>query len=119
MRLVIKAAIASLAVLSAAPALAQPPRPPGAIAPGGWDLNRRIDWMQQRIDRGRSDGSLDRREAMRVQRGLQRIRLEADRMRDRHGGRLGDRERMRLEDQLDRLGDQVRWLRNNGERRPW
>ena len=119
MKLVIKAAIASLAVVTAAPALAQPARPPGAIAPSGWDLDRRIDWLQQRIDRGRSDGSLDRREARRVQHELRRIRIESNRMHARHGGRLWERDRARLEAQLDRLNDHVRWLRHNDERRPW
>lgn len=123
-------AIAAAALVSGAPALAQPYGPPpgphgpgmmgpGAPAPGGWDLHRRIDWMQHRIDRGRQDGSLDRREAFRVQRELQRIRMDEDRMRDRHGGRLWDRDRMYLQQRLDRLNDQIRWLRHNDERRPW
>ena len=42
--------------------------------PRAWDLSRRIDWLQRRIDRGREDGSLDRREAYRVQSALDEIR---------------------------------------------
>lgn len=121
MKLALKSAIAALAVLSAAPAVAQPyrPPPPGAPAPSGWDLDRRIDWMQQRIDRGRDDGSLDRRESRRVQSELNHIRDDQARMRDRHGGRLWDRDREVLQARLDRLNDQIRWLRHNDERRPW
>ena len=76
-KIVIAAAVAGLTVLSAAaPALAQPHGPPRAVAPQGWELDRRLDWMQQRIDRGRADGSLDRREARRVQSEIIRIRQD-------------------------------------------
>jgi hypothetical protein len=122
MKTLFSAAVLGLAVLSAAPALAQPMygHPPGAApAPRGWELDRRIDWMQQRIDHGRADGSLDRREARRVQHELIRIRHDEDRLRYRSGGRLTDRDRMMLQDRLDHLSDQIRWLRHNDERRPW
>ena len=117
-------AVLGLALMSAAPALAQPygpphgPPPPG-MAPHGWELDRRIDWMQQRIDRGRQDGSLDRREARRVQGELFRIRHDEQGLRYRNGGRLSDRDRAFLQDRLDRLNDQIRWMRHNDERRPW
>lgn len=124
MKLALKAAVAALALLSALPAAAQSyrdrgPPPYGASAPSGWDLNRRMDWMQQRIDHGREDGSLDRREARRAQSELNRIRDDESRMRDHHGGRLWDRDRDVLQARLDRLNDQLRWLRHNDERRPW
>jgi hypothetical protein len=75
--------------------------------------------MQQRIERGRADGSLDWREGRRVQGELIHIRREEDMLRDRNGGRLSDRDRMMLQDRLDHLSDQIRWLRHNDERRPW
>jgi hypothetical protein len=97
-----------------------PPPAYGAPPASGWDLNRRLDWMQQRIDRGRDDGSLDRREARRVQRELIDIRRQQDMLRDRNGGRLSERDRYMLQDRLDRLSGQIRWLRrNDDERRPW
>jgi hypothetical protein len=95
-----------------------PPRG-AAPAPRGWELDRRLDWLQQRIDRGRADGSLDWRETRRVQRELVGIRRDEHMLRDRNGGRLTDRDRMMLQDRLDRLSDQIRWLRHNDERRPW
>jgi hypothetical protein len=91
----------------------------GPGAPGGWDIDRRIDWMQQRIDRGRGDGSLDGHEAYRAQRALDDIRHDEHRMRERHDGRLSDRDRDALQDRLDRLNDQLHWMRHNDERRPW
>src|ERR1041384_2950439 len=45
-------------------------------APDG--LQQRIDWLQQRIDRGVSDGSLDRREARQAQLQLNDLRRQAD-----------------------------------------
>jgi hypothetical protein len=96
-----------------------PPPAYGAPAASGWDLNRRLDWMQQRIDRGSADGSLDRHEARRVQRELVDIRRQEDALRDRHGGHLSEGDRVMLQDRLDHLGDQIRWARNNDERRPW
>ena len=118
-----KIAAASLAVLTATPALAQPygrPPPPAANAPNAWDINRRIDWLQDRIQRGRTDGSLDRREARRVERELRTIRMDARRMERRHGGHLWGREQAMLNSRLDRLAQHVRWARHNDDfRLPW
>ena len=91
----------------------------GPPAPGGWDLDRRMDWIQQRISRGRADGSLDRREAWRAQRSLDSIKSDARRMRMRHHGWLSGSDRDALQTRLDRLNDRLHWLRNNDERRPW
>ncbi|HET9630292.1 MAG TPA: hypothetical protein VFP14_12505, partial [Novosphingobium sp.] len=44
-------------------------------APDG--LQQRIDWLQQRIDRGRSDGSLAPADARRVQWQLDTLRRDA------------------------------------------
>ena len=51
--------------------------------------------------------------------GLDDIRQDERRMRYRNGGWLNDRQRGVLQDRLDRLNDQIRWLRHNDERRPW
>ncbi|MGA0603213.1 hypothetical protein ACO2Q3_21070 [Caulobacter sp. KR2-114] len=119
------------AVALAAPAVAQPDHHGGYGGYGGyhdrgrddgpraWDLNRRIDWMQQRIDRGRRDGSLDRREAGRVQARLDDIRRDKARMERRNAGFLRGDQRDQLQARLDRLNDEMHWLRNNDERRPW
>jgi hypothetical protein len=64
-------------------------------APQG--LQQRIDWLQQRINRGVQDGSLDRREARRVQRQLDYLRQQAD----------------SLNRNLDDLSRSIRWASRN------
>jgi opacity protein-like surface antigen len=65
-------------------------------APDG--LQQRIDWLQQRIDRGRSDGSLDPMEARRNQNELDNLRRDAD----------------QLQRRLDDLSRNIRWSRRGG-----
>ena len=65
-------------------------------APDG--LSQRIDWLQQRIQRGRADGSLDRQEARRAQMQLDALRRDAN----------------VLQQRLDDLSRSIRWSRNNG-----
>jgi hypothetical protein len=124
-----------LAALSAASAIAAPalaqygppppppgqygPPPPGGFRPGDWDIGRRIQWTQDRINRGRGDGSLDRREFRRVQGQLNHIRHDFERARYQGGGRIDDRARDFLADRLNHLNDEIHWLRDNGDRRPW
>jgi hypothetical protein len=64
-------------------------------APEG--LQPRIDWLQQRIDRGVRDGSLDRREYNRAQSELNYLRQQA----------------ANLDNRLDNLSRTLRWARNN------
>lgn len=65
-------------------------------APDG--LSQRIDWLQQRIDRGMSDGSLDRQEARRAQFQLNDLRNQA----------------ANLQRRLDDLSRNLRWSRQSG-----
>ena len=126
--------IAALAATTAftAPVLAQPYGPPpapgaydrdhdhrGPDQPGGWAIDRRIDWLQDRINHGRADGSLDRREFHRVQFQLNDIKHDFRRAMHRGEGRLDDRARDMLGDRLNHLNDEIHWLRDNGEHRPW
>ena len=68
-------------------------------APDG--LSQRIDWLQQRIDRGMADGSLDRQEARRAQYQLNDLRTQA----------------ANLQRRLDDLSRGLRWARSNGDYR--
>ena len=108
---VILAALALTTATAAVPASAQPA--PGWQAGRTWDRNdfgrgapeglqQRIDWLQQRIDRGVADGSLDRQEARRAQWQLDQLRRDA--------AALGTR--------LDDLSRSLRWARNNDWGRP-
>jgi hypothetical protein len=110
MKPIITAALGALALAVAAPALAQP---------AGWDVDRREQWLEQRIERGVEDGSLDRREAHRVHEELRSIHRQEDHMRMRNGGRLYPEDRARLEQRLDDLSHRIRWMRHNDERAPW
>jgi len=103
-------------------AVAQIPPPP---PPGGWDAGafwrgapdsprERIRFLQDRIDRGRADGSLNPREAARAGRELDRIRMMDRRMHYDSGGRLDPRQRDMLQARLDSLSQQIRWSRHNG-----
>jgi len=61
-------------------------------------LQQRIDWLQQRIDRGVSDGSLSREEARRSQWQLDSLRRDAT----------------ALQQRLDDLSRSIRWARRDG-----
>lgn len=89
------------------------------VQPGGWEINRRMRWLQDRISRGRANGSLDRREFRRVEVELNRIRHDDEAARAANRGRMPPAVRADLEARLDRLSDQIHWLRTNAERRPW
>ncbi|HXA40229.1 MAG TPA: glycine zipper 2TM domain-containing protein [Phenylobacterium sp.] len=70
------------------------------------DVDRRIDRIQERIDRGRADGSLSRRDANDAERTLSDIRRQETDLRG--DGRLSDRDNSMLQARLDRLSRQVR-----------
>ncbi len=107
-------------------AMAQPPM--GDQYQGGpargWDRDtfwrgapnsprERIGFLQDRIDRGVADGSLNRGEARRASRELDRIRAMDRRMHYDSGGRLDDRDRAILQQRLDDLSRSIRWARHN------
>ena len=104
------------------PAMQPPPPPPQGPpppAPGDWSLDQRENWIQQSIDRGRADGSLTRREALRAQRGLDSIRRTQGDLIARDHGRLNDTDRFYLEQRLDRLRGGLHWMRQNQDVVPW
>jgi len=90
----------------------------GGPGVGDWSLERRESWLQERIDRGRADGSLSRREAYRAQAGLNDIKADQARMMRRSYGRLRESDRAVLQDRLDRLSSAIRWARQNGDNAP-
>jgi hypothetical protein len=109
------AAIAALTMVGSFPATAQP---------RAWDRDAfwrgapadpydRIGFLQRRIDRGITDGSLDRREARRSQARLNQVRRDADRMRRRHHGRFSDADYDYIQNRLDDLSRQLHWRRQN------
>ena len=103
----IMAALALTTVATAIPAAAQP----AWQGNRNWDRNefwrgapdglqQRIDWLQQRINRGVADGSLDRQEARRAQFQLDTLRRDAS----------------ALDNRLDNLSRSLRWARSDWDR---
>jgi hypothetical protein len=121
----ILAAMAITTTLTATvPAFAQPAPRSWQQGGGAWDreafwrgapqsTRERIDWLQQRIDRGIRDGSLDRHEARSSQRELDNIRRTAMRMRT-DGGDFRSQDRDVIQARLDDLSQRLRWRRDNG-----
>ena len=119
--------MASLALattlMTAVPAVSQP----GTWNNRGWNSNEfwrgapsgvweRIQYLQQRIDRGVRDGTLTRREADRAQYQLNRIRRDAAYQR-RNG--LTSGESRSLQVRLDNVSRNIRWARTNSNTRDW
>jgi len=75
------------------------------------DVDTRIARIDERIDRGRADGSLSRREVRMAMNRLNDIRRE-ERIR-RRDGRLSDRDEAALQSRLDTLSAQVRMDRRD------
>ncbi len=86
---------------------------------GDWTLKQREDWLKERIERSRDDGSLAHSEYDRVRHALDDIRHDEDHMRDHHKGQLTDNENERLEARLDDLASTIHWLRAENLERPW
>jgi hypothetical protein len=117
MKYAFAAAAMAASMAFAAPATAQPY--------SGWNSTQfwsgapsdawsRMDYLQQRIDRGRQDGSLTPREAMRAQNELRTLRRQAWQMRRRDGGRMNAADDAWLQTRLDTLSRDLRWARHNG-----
>ena len=75
------------------------------------DVHERTAWLEQRIQRGRDDGTLSRREAYDAMRSLNSIRQQ-DRSMRRHG-QLRDRDEAIIQARLDDLNSRIRWARQN------
>ncbi len=109
-RMMAAALVAGALLVGAAPAFAQA---------GAWGLDQREHWLQERINRGHRDGSLDGREYARVQTQLDNIRHDQRVMAANRGGVLMPDQQRVLEGRLDNVSNSIAWLRHNGERRPW
>lgn len=121
MKRIITAAVASLVVTT--PAIAQwahPPRPglgwnPQAFWRGAPDNPfDRIQFLQDRINRGVADGSLDRWQARRANGELNGVRRWIRRMHWQNGGQLNPDQRAQVQARLDAISRQIRWMRHSG-----
>jgi hypothetical protein len=98
---------------------------PGQWAPGQWNPGtfwrgapdnpyERIHFLRERVNRGRADGSLDRREAVRVSRELDGVEQWIRRMHWVDAGRLTPDQRAQVQGRLDGISRQIHWMRRNG-----
>jgi hypothetical protein len=116
------ASAALAASMLAAPAVAQDYRGAPAYSSQGYgndfwqgapsDTWQRIGYLEQRIQAGRSDGSLTPREAQRAEMQLRQIRRDAMRM--RRGSYMSASNSAMLQSRLDGLSRSIRWARRNG-----
>lgn len=108
---------AAAAAVAASPVAAQ-------WVPGPWNPNtfwqgapanpyERIQFLQDRVNRGVADGSLSRGEAFRVNRELNGVRYWIRRMHWQSGA-LTPGQRARVQARLDQIGRQIRWMRHHG-----
>ena len=89
-----------------------------AFAADDWDLNHREQWLQERVDRGLQDGSLGADEAKHVRQDLEQIHSEQVRLQDANDGELMASDSDRLEEKLDHVARQIRWLKHTDDDTP-
>lgn len=88
----------------------------GAATPAAAGVNDREERQRDRVAQGVADGSLTQPEVHRLARQQKRIEVRERRMRA-DDGRLGWRERARLDDSLDRASARIHYARNDGQTR--
>jgi hypothetical protein len=109
--------VAAVAVAGAAQAQYGPPRGYAPdYGPQFWqgapsDPRARIDFLQQRIEHGVQDGSLDPHEARSAMHELDRIRRKARDLYQRDHGQLSGGHQEEIERRLDDLSRRLRWDR--------
>ena len=90
-----------------------------ASSHGDWTLRERGKWVNDRIDKSRDDGALDRGEYDRARHSLDDLRHEEDRMRGHQHGQLTDNETADLESRLDAMADRIHWAHQEAFVKPW
>jgi septal ring factor EnvC (AmiA/AmiB activator) len=78
-------------------------------------IHERMDHMEVRIERGIKNGDLTRREAEGLRTELREIKRREQRMRD--DGRLSERERVKLHEDLDRLDRHITREKRDDQKR--
>jgi hypothetical protein len=102
-------ALVAVCMACAAVPVAAQPRGGGQ----GIQLRQRADQLQQRINRGVQDRSLDRREADRALGELVAVRRLEDDLLARDRGSLTQGDRLQVSARLDQLERSIHWLRTN------
>ena len=96
---------------------APPPPPPAdyasAAPAGGWSLDQREQWLQDRIDRGIDKGWISGREAERGRQELGAIRTQQATLLARDGGALSPEDHSYLVHRIDELNQTLKWSGRN------
>jgi hypothetical protein len=92
---------------------------PVVVSHGDWTLRQREEWLNDRLDKSRSDGSLDHVEFDRAKHDMGDLRHEEDGMRDAAHGQLTDNQTADLETRLDAMAATIHWANMNTYTRPW
>lgn len=98
---------------------------PGQQGGPGWDGNAfwrgapdsprdRIQFLKDRVNRGIGDGSIDRREANRVNHELDDTSRWIKRMHWEDAGRLSPGQNSQVQQRLDSISRQIHWMRRSG-----
>jgi hypothetical protein len=106
--------------MAPAPSMAsQDMTPAPAVAHGDWTLKQREDWLSDKLDKSRGDGSLDKIQYDRAHRDMSDLRHEESRMRDAAHGELTDNQTADLEVRLDAMAAKIKWANANAYAQPW
>ncbi len=103
-------------------AAAQPdmaPAPAMAPAHGDWTLRQREDWLSDKLEKSRGDGSLDRAEYDRARRDMSDLRREEGNLRNGAHGELTDNQTAELEARLDTMAAKIKWANATAYAQPW
>jgi hypothetical protein len=90
-----------------------------SVSATGWDLFHRESWIQDRIEHGRKDGSLDPNEAQRAEAVLRKIEHDEEFDTRTNNGQLSTKDRAAIEARLDDLSDHIHWTKADVAQRPW
>ncbi len=93
--------------------------PTPVVAHGDWTLRQREEWLSDRLEKSRNDGSIDRGEADRAKRDLSDLRHEEDRLRDGAHGQLTDNQIADFEMRLDAMAAKIKWANAAAYSQPW
>ncbi len=86
---------------------------------GDWTLRQREDWLNDRLDKSRANGTLDREQFDMAKHEMADLRREETMLRDHAHGQLTDNQTADLEERLDTMAAKIHWANEAAYTRPW
>jgi len=93
--------------------------PTPAVAHGDWTLRQRENWLNDRLDKSRDDGTIDRASYDQAKLDMGNLRQQEDGMRDAAHGQLTDNQTADMETRLDAMAAKIHWANMATFSRPW